>query len=364
VCLVLALIAGAPRGAAAYSVLAHQSNIDALWESHVRPVLLARYPRTSEAALREARAHAYGGSVIQDLGYFPFGSKFFTNLLHYVKTGQFVETMLREAKDVDELAFAIGALCHYASDVEGHAIAVNRAVPLMYPKLRLKFGDTVPYDKARKQHLLVEFAFDVLLVAHGGYKLQGYHDFIGFKVSKPLLERAFSRTYGLEMKDLFFNEDLAISTYRRAVASTIPDVTKVAWEHKQEEIQKTTPGALREQFVLALPRAAYEQQYGKDYRKPSLLGRFLGVLYKILPKIGPLRPLAFKVPTPEAERLFLESLTRTRARYATALQSLRAGRLNLPDINFDTGKAPAPGQYPLADETLAELTKRLRDGSR
>ena len=363
-CLVLAMLAATPRGAGAYSVLAHQSNIDALWASHIRPALLAKYPRTSEAALLQARAHAYGGSVIQDLGYFPFGSKFFTNLLHYVKTGQFVENMLREAKDVDELGFALGALCHYASDTEGHTLAVNRAVPLMYPKLRARFGDSVPYDKAPKQHILVEFAFDVLLVAHGGYKLQAYHDFIGFKVSEPLLERAFTATYGLEMKDLFLSEDLAIATYRRAVASTIPDMTKVAWEHKQEEIQKRTPGALREQFVLTLPRAAYERQYGKDYRKPSLFGRFLGLLYKILPKIGPLRPLAFKVPTPEAERLFLDSLTRTRARYATALESFRAGRLNLADINFDTGKPARPGEYALADETFAELANRLRERSR
>jgi hypothetical protein len=363
-CLILALLAATPSGAAAYSVLAHESNIDALWASHIRGALLARYPRTSEAALREARAHAYGGSVIQDLGYFPFGSKFFTNLLHYVKSGEFVEMMFREAKDVNELAFAIGALCHYASDVEGHAIAVNRAVPLMYPKLRAKFGDTIPYDKAPKEHILVEFAFDVLLVAHGGYKLQAYHDFIGFKVSEPLLERAFSKTYGLEMKDLFLSEDLAIGTYRRAVGSTIPNITKVAWEKKQEEIQKTTPGAVRQQFVLSLPRAAYEKEFGKDYRKPSFFARIIGVLYKIVPKIGPFRVLSFKVPPPEAERLFLDSLTRTRARYAAALESLRAGRLNLPDINFDTGKPVVPGQYPLADETLAELKKRLLERSR
>jgi hypothetical protein len=345
-------------------VLAHESNIDALWDSHIRPVLLSKYPGTSAEALLVARAHAYGGSTIQDLGYFPFGSKFFTNLLHYVKTGQFVETMLREAQDIDELAFAIGALCHYAADVEGHALAVNRAVPLMYPKLRAKFGDSVSYDEARKQHVLVEFAFDVLLVAHGGYKLQAYHDFIGFKVSEPLLERAFRKTYGLEMKDLFLSKDLAIGTYRHAVASIIPNVTKVAWEHKQDEIQKNTPGALRQAFVLTLPRAAYEQEYGKDYKKPGIFARLIGVLYKILPKIGPFRPLGFKVPTPEAEKLFLESLTRTRARYATALQALRADRLDLPDINFDTGKPVAPGQYPLADETLAELTKRLREQSR
>jgi hypothetical protein len=363
-CLALALTAITPRGAGAYSVLAHESNIDALWASHIRPALLARFPRTSETALLEARAHAYGGSVIQDLGYFPFGSKFFTNLLHYVKTGEFVENMLRDAHTVDELAFAFGALCHYASDTEGHTLAVNRAVPLMYPKLRARFGDSVPYDKAPKQHILVEFAFDVLLVAHGGYKLQAYHDFIGFKVSKPLLERAFLKTYGLEMKDLFLNEDLAIGTYRYAVGHMIPNVTKVAWEKKQEEIQKTTPGAIRQQFVLTLPRTAYEQEYGKDYQKPGILARIIGVLHKIVPKIGPFRALAFKVPPPEAERFFLDSLTRTRARYATALESFRAGRLNVPDINFDTGKPAVPGQYALADETLAELTKRLNERSR
>jgi len=350
----------APRGAGAYSVLAHESNIDALWDSHIRPVLLAKYPRTSAAALRDARAYAYGGSTIQDLGYFPFGSKFFTNLLHYVKTGDFVAAMIRDARDVNELAFAVGALCHYASDTEGHAIAVNRAVPLMYPKLRAKYGDTVPYDEAPKQHIMVEFAFDVLLVAHGGYKLQAYHDFIGFKVAKPLLERAFQKTYGLEMEDLFLNEDLAIGSYRRAVASTIPNVTKVAWEKKQDEIQQATPGALRDQFVLSLPRAAYEQEYGKDYRKPSLFARFIGVLYAILPKIGPLRPLAFKVPPAEAERMFLDSLTRTRARYRAELESLRAGRLNLANVNFDTGKPSAPGDYPLADKTMRELQQRIR----
>jgi len=89
------------RPAAAYSVLAHESNIDALWTSHIRPLLREKYPHASPADLDEARAYAYGGSVIQDLGYYPFGSNFFTNLLHYVKTGDFVEAMLHDAGDVD-----------------------------------------------------------------------------------------------------------------------------------------------------------------------------------------------------------------------------------------------------------------------
>jgi hypothetical protein len=358
VAVVVALLFLVPPPAEAYSVLAHESNIDALWEAQIRPLLLARYPGTSAQALLDARAYAYGGSVVQDLGYYPFGSHFFTNLVHYVKSGDFVERMLRDAADVNDYAFAIGALCHYASDNAGHAIAVNKAVPLIYPKLRQKFGDSVPYDKAPKHHILVEFAFDVLLVAHGGYKLQAYHDFIGFQVSKPLLERAFRETYGLEMKDLFLSEDLAIGTFRHAVGSTIPNVTKVAWDKKQEQIQKNTPDILREQFVLSLPREAYEKEYGKDYRKPSGFARVLGFLYRLLPKIGPLRPLAFKVPTPEAEALFLESLKRTRERFGAALTELRRGALQLPNLNLDTGQPEARGVYPLADETYRELQKR------
>lgn len=341
-------------------MLAHESNIDAAWDARIRPLLLARYPKTSADALNEARAYAYGGSVIQDLGYYPFGSHFFTNLLHYEKTGDFVERLLRDASNVDEYAFAIGALCHYASDHEGHVIAINRAVPLVYPKLRRKFGDVVPYEKAKKEHILVEFAFDVLLVANGGYKLQAYHDFIGFKVARPLLERAFRETYGLEMKDLFLSEDLAVGTFRHAVGTTIPNVTKVAWDKKQDQIQKTTPGTLREQFVLTLPRAAYEQQFGTDYRKPHGFATVLGWFYAILPKVGPLRPLAFKVPTPEAERLFLESLVRSRQRFSETLDDLRARRLRLANIDLDTGRPSSAGEYELADETRTKLEAHLR----
>jgi hypothetical protein len=343
----------------AYSVLAHESNIDALWDAQIRPLLHAKYPRASPDALVAARAFAYGGSVIQDLGYYPFGSHLFTNLVHYVKTGDFVEALLRDASDVDEYAFALGALCHYASDNSGHALAINKALPLMYPKLARKFGDSIPYDKAPKEHILVEFAFDVLLAANGGYKLQAYHDFIGFKVATPLLERAFRETYGLEMKDLFLSEDLAIGTFRHAVGTTIPNVTKVAWDKKQEQIQKNTPGVLRERFVLTMPRTAYEQEFGKDYRKPHGFARLIGWLYALLPKIGPFRPLAFKVPTPEAERLFLDSLTRTRERFGAALRDLARGTLRLANVNLDTGAPERRGDYPLADKTLREWERRM-----
>src|SRR5437763_11007545 len=222
--------------ARAYSVLAHEANVDVMWDKEIVPVLKQRFPRASPAELADARAYAYGGCVIQDLGYYPFGSRFFSNLLHYVRTGEFVEALLLEARDINEYAFALGALGHYAADNAGHPMAVNRAVSLMYPKLRARFGNTITYGQSPKNHVLVEFSFDVVQVAAGAYAPEAYHSHIGFKVAKRVLEQAFLDTYGFEMKDLFLSEDLAIATYRHAVGTTIPEMTKVAWGKRRDQI--------------------------------------------------------------------------------------------------------------------------------
>jgi hypothetical protein len=351
----------APRQASAYSVLAHEANIDALWDSTMAPMLRARFPGVSPEQVQEARGYAYGGCVIQDLGYYPFGSHFFSNLLHYVRTGDFIDTMIRDATNVDEYAFALGALGHYSADNQGHPMAVNRAVPLMYPKLRKQFGNRVTYAQSPKNHVLVEFSFDVVQVAAAAYAPEAYHTFIGFRVAKPLLERAFRETYGIEMKDVFLSEDLAIGTYRHAVATTIPEMTKVAWGRKREEIRKVIPTARRERVVFNLRRGQYEKEFGADYEKPHGFARFLAFIYRLVPKIGPFRAFSFSVPTPEAERLFLESFTSTRERFRESLEALRAGHLHLPNTDFDTGQLAARGEYPLADETYDELLGKLAD---
>ena len=357
--IVAAALSAAP--ASAYSVLAHEANIDALWEPAIRPLLERRFPRATREEIRDARGYAYGGSVIQDLGYYPFGSKFFSNLLHYVRTGDFVETIVRDARDVDEYAFALGALGHYASDNVGHPEAVNKSVALMFPKLRQKYGSAVTYVESPASHVIVEFSFDIVQVAAGSYLPDAYHSFIGFDVAKPVLERAFRETYGLEMNEVFADEDLAISTYRRAVSEIIPELTRVAWRDKHDEIARLVPGVTEEKFVYRYTRQQYEKEYGSSYRKPGLLARFFGVLYRILPKVGPFKPLSFKAPTPDAEKLFTESLRDTRERYRAALASTGSGRLNLANTDFDTGKPSAFGEYKLADETYAELLKKLDD---
>src|SRR3954469_13147699 len=247
--LVVAALGAAPRAVHAYSVLSHEANVDALWDPAIRPLLLRRFPRATPDDLVKARAFAYGGSVIQDLGYYPFGSHFFSNLLHYVRSGDFVQALIHESRDINEYAFALGALAHHTAENVGHPQAVNRGVALMYPKLRARYGDSVTYADSPAVHVLVEFSFDVVQAASGAYVSDMYQSFIGFQVAKPVLERAFLATYGMEMKDVFLSEDLAIGSYRHAVAQTIPEITRVAWRDKREEIQKLNPGAAEKTFV-------------------------------------------------------------------------------------------------------------------
>lgn len=342
-----------------YSVLTHEAIVDSSWDMGIKPLLLARYPGSSDDELREAKSYAYGGCIIQDLGYYPFGSHLFTDLLHYVRTGDFVQNMLTDAQNEDEYAFALGAVAHFFADSIGHPIAINRSVPLAYPKLRQKFGNSVTYEEGKKEHVLVEFSFDVIQVAARAYASDAYHDFIGFEVAKPLLERAFQETYGLEMKELFFNEDLAIGTYRRAVSKTIPHMTHVAWSQKHDQIAKLLPGIQRKKFIYRMSRREYRRNFGGTYLSPNFSAHFLVFLLKTVPKIGFFRALSFKPPTPQMERLFQESFQLTTQRYGDALGRIGSGGIMLPNEDFDTGAPTKMGEYALADETYVQLLDKL-----
>lgn len=346
----------------AYSVLTHQAIVDTVWDRSIKPLILDRYPKTSAEELREAHAHAYGGAIIQDMGYYPFGSHLFSDLVHYVRGGDFVEYLLTEASDVNEFAFALGALAHYSADENGHSIAINRIVPMLYPKLKKKYGDVITYEDDPTAHLKTEFAFDVVQVAQQHYAPEAYHDFIGFKVSKPLLERAFVNTYGMELKDVFLSVDLALGTFRHTVGGLIPEMTKVAWETKKDDIVKAKPGVTREKFLYNLSRASYEKEWGTEYERPGIVARILAFLFRLIPRFGPFKALAFHEPTPEAQKLFMESFNKTVDNYRLRLASLRNNRrLQLPNENLDTGKATPFGAYKLADKTFAKLLGKLND---
>jgi len=343
-----------------YSVLTHEAIIDSTWDSAIKPLLLKRFPAATAEELTEAHGFAYGGCIIQDLGYYPFGSKFFSNLTHYVRSGDFVLNLVRESQDLNEYAFALGALSHYAADNNGHSLAVNRAVPLFYPELGLKFGKTVTYGDDPLAHTKTEFAFDVFQSAKGRYASAAYKDFIGFQVSKPLLERAFLDTYGMRLEKVFLDVDLTIGSYRRAVGSVLPALTRVAWQLKKQEIRKDAPSATRKTFLYNLSRSSYEKNWGSTYKKPGVRSKILATVFRIVPRAGPFRPLSFKRLTPEIEKMYMASFNATIERYRELLLEQNAGRLKLPNENLDVGISTAAGRYALTDATYSTLLHKLQ----
>jgi hypothetical protein len=348
-----------PSVADGYSLLAHEALIDGVWSTEIEPILRQRFRGVSEDDLIAARAYAYGGSTVQDIGYYPFGNRFVSNLMHYVRSGDFIQILLRDARDVNEYAFALGALAHYVGDNTGHPEAINRAVPVLFPKLQRKYGARVVYDQAPAEHVITEFSLDVIQTAAGRYGPEAYTRFIGFRVPEQLLERAVRDTYGLELKELFGNFELAVGTYRFSVSQMIPELTKAAWHDKHEEIARLIPGCDEQTFVYNFSGAKYEELYGRTYRKPGWFAQFLGLLYRLVPKIGPLRPLSFTTPTPEADELFTASLANARHRYRALLEEVRGGTLRLRNTDFDSGDSTRHGEYRLADETYATLVHRL-----
>jgi zinc dependent phospholipase C len=335
----------------AYSVLTHEAIVDLLWESNLQPMLKARFPHATAEELKEAHAYAYGGCIIQDAGYYPFGNKYFSDLTHYVRSGDFVDTLLRDATNVNEYAFALGALSHYSADVTGHP-TINRAVAMMNPKLEKKFGQRVTYAQDPRAHIRTEFGFDMAQMAKKRYASDQYHNFIGFEVSQDLLERAFRETYGMELKDVMAHEELAIGTYRWAISSMIPKMTKAALHAKREEIFKDPPPNFSEKkFLYTISRAQYEKEWGKNYQRPGIGTRILGFFLRFVPKRGPFSALAFQVPTPQTETMYFTSINKTVDAYRALLGEQSAGALQLQNVDFDTAEFPHPLEYSLADKT-------------
>jgi hypothetical protein len=357
--LAILLVLGSGQGAFAYSVLTHEEIVDLVWEDQLKPLILHRYPGLSEDQIQEAHAYAYGGAVIQDLGYYPFGSVEFSDLVHYVRSGDFVRELLAQSQNADEYAFALGALSHYASDIAGHP-AVNHAVAIEYPKLRAKFGDSVRYAQGKTAHLKTEFGFDMVQVAKNRYASRQYHDFIGFKVSTPLLERVFPTVYGLELKDVLPREGLAIGSYRYSVSRVIPEMTQVALQTRKKEIMSERSDFAKQEFLYRLSRSEYEKEWGKDYQRPGVGTRFLSALLRFAPKIGPFKGLGFANPTPQTEDLYIKSINVTVDRYRALLEELRTNQVAaLSNYDLDTGNPTKPAEYSLTDETYAKLLTQL-----
>jgi len=371
----------------AYSLLTHEQLIDLSWQDSIVPLLLSHYPTLTAAQLEQARAYAYGGCVIQDIGYYPFGDKEFSNLTHYVRSGDFVVNLFRDASNADELAFAAGALSHYVGDSFGHAEATNIAVPVEFPELRSRYGPVVNFAEGTRQHVQVEFAFDIDQIAHHRMAPLRFLRRVGLQVPLKQLSLAFYQTYGLAEDFTGRRSRINVKAYRFAVHSFIPRVAyALTLLHRHSEVgDPSTPEALE----IEQDAAAVASQNGwQAYRRKAGIGTYaLAGLIFVLPKFGPLKMVAIKGPTAATEAEYMRSvflsmadLRRRLARFTPPLAARQAKaaqptddppgaksnalpaeaqRHPLPNRDLDTGLVVQPGGYSLTDSTYAHLLHML-----
>ncbi|MVN90179.1 hypothetical protein GO816_03480 [Mucilaginibacter sp. HME9299] len=352
-----------PFGGQCFSILAHEAIIDAEWDRTLKPVLLKRYPQSTLDELIKAHSFAYGGSLVADMGYMPGGNSYFTDLLHYVRSGDFIINLLNEAQSLNEYAFALGAMSHYMADKYGHSMATNVTVPQLYPKLKAKFGNVVTYDNDHTSHSRMEFAYDVVQIGRSNYASVAYHDFIGFNVATAPLERAFLKTYGQELSVIFKNFDSSINTMRWGVKNLFPAMTRRAWNSKKSDIVKHDSHASKRSFKYKMSRRMYNKEFTGKREKPDIKARMVSFLVNILPKVGPLKNLKFVYPGVEGEKRFEKVFDTIIVKYATAIKQWDGDQLKLNDINLDTGHELKFGEYSLADNTYCELVTKLKQNN-
>ena len=399
--LILLLVLPCQRRAEAYSLLTHEQLIDLAWQDSIVPLLLSRYPNLTPAQLEEARAYAYGGCVIQDIGYYPYGDMIYSNLTHYVRAGDFIVNLFRNAESADELAFAVGALSHYIGDTIGHPGATNVAVPVAFPRLRARYGPVVNYAQARHQHVQIEFGFDIDEVAHHRVAPVQYLRHIGLQVSVRQLAIAYYQTYGItEDFTGTHKHRFNVRGYRYAVRSFIPNIANAVTLLHRNHQPAEAPGPERVQMDNEVAAIALENHWQAYSRKAGIGTYMLAGIIFIVPKIGPLKMVAIKDPTQTTEADYLHTVVLSNAalrqrlasftppagaRSATASaisrsteaplpnaqplpSSVVAGRIPhpvrdpqhpLPNRDLDTGYVVQPGGYSLTDSTYADLLHRL-----
>ena len=371
--LILLLLLSWQRRADAYSLLTHEQLIDLTWQDSIVPLLLSRYPNLTPADLESARAYAYGGCIIQDIGYYPFGDRTFSNLTHYVRTGDFVVSLFRNATNANELAFAVGALSHYIGDTIGHSTATNHAVAIEFPSLGAKYGTEVNYAEGERQHVQTELAFDIDEIAHRRVAPVHYLRYIGLQVPVRQVALAYYQTYGLTADfSGTRGRRLNVRGYRFAVREFIPRIAyAVTLLHRNHEpAEANTPERIELDKEVAAIAVGNNWQ---AYRRKAGIGTYaLAGLIFVVPKVGPLKLVAVKGPTEATEAEYLHSvmlstaaLRQRLARFTPSAAGTstphpsRDPRHPLPNRDLDTGRVVQPGGYPLTDSAYADLLHRL-----
>jgi hypothetical protein len=250
-----------------------------------------------------------------------------SDLTHYVRSGDFVRSLFRNAHTADELAFAIGALAHYLGDSIGHSQATNRSVAIAFPKLSRKYGPLVNYAQSKNSHSRVEFAFDVNQAAKRRLAPYDYVGYIGFEVPWDQLAAAFFETYGFSIHDILGHPSNALNFYRFGARRFLPAFTYAEALIHQHGFPADTRGPEFDLYEHRTAELAREADWDRYRKNPGIGTHLLAVLIVILPKIRPIKMLAIKGPTVYTESLYIESVNLSSTALALALNRFGAPQL-------------------------------------
>jgi len=338
-------------------VQTHEQLIDLSWKTIIRPFLLHRFPHTTEAELERAHSYAYGGCAIQDLGYYPFSNRFFSDLTHYARSADFVKVLFDRAKNPDELAFAIGALSHYVGDSVGHPMAVNPSVGIEFPGLAKRYGPAVTYNEDPHAHVRTEFAFDINEISKRRMAPSAYLRHVGLRVPTSLLADAFFQTYGLDFDRVLGERRPVVRSYRFAVRSFLP---RIAYAETVLHKKRFPPDTADESFRIFeqhLAEADFKKGWDPFRKKAGIGTHLLAWIIPIMPRIGPLSMLAIRGPQVDTHERYVDSVNASTDELRRILRTW--GEQPLANRDLDTGETVQPGQYPLTDKTYAKLLDRL-----
>jgi hypothetical protein len=372
----------APPHTYAYSILTHEQLIDLLWSSDILPMLHTRFPDARPEDLRLARKYAYGGALLADAGYYPKGEPYTANLTHYVLAGDFVTNLFRNATDVYELAFAVGALTHYVGDTIGHSTATNPSVAIAFPNL-VKPGGTqigtdglpeaiVTYEDGEAQYKQVEVGFDINSLNHKRFIPKKIMDRIGFDVPLQQFTYAFYQTYGLQVDFTHTDSSLNLHAYAGDAKGVITEgIYAIASKHKKDGPDESSIAELPE-FQAMIANAEAEGHWNKYKRAGGFESKAMIVVLGVDPAI----PIArVEMPITTTQRMYIRSVLQSVKLLKQILKTpvapterfiplwpsdqSNSSPTSLPNFNLDTGHLEPSRAYRLTDDAYFDLLGRI-----
>jgi len=345
--LVAACLFGATCGSAwAYGWTGHWRVMEAAWPSlsagvcdgqpHPHP-----FPPDILSLDHDDIALAAGlGAIVSDIGYITASTEQFSDLMHYIGTGNYLDNLVaitceKYGNDPAMVAFLAGMRSHYWADRVGHHEGTNVAVAMLSDTNRDKALTRVVYEQDIAMHKRLELgAFSAYDLRHGGLRVA-----VRFIAGGREFDRVVERVrYVMALA--------AAQTFGKAAEQFVPDYAKILLFTAQVADSVCTSAAVTFRGTRAPDSAAAlldacrkiaETPARTDAQKDPGVRQLATEGYALTER------------QPALEAIYERSI----AAVTDALRQAHKGPL--PNYNLDTNLPAVGGQYRHADAAYLRL---------